>query len=38
MGRQADAMARGGCAIIGIIAGPVILFGGGSLLHAIFGA
>jgi len=38
MARQTEAMARGGCAIIGILAGPIILFGGGSLLHAIFGA
>lgn len=37
MGKQAQAASRGAFMIIGILGGPVLLFGGGSLLHAIFG-
>jgi len=37
MGRQAKAATRGAFMIIGILAGPVLFFGGGALLHVIFG-
>ena len=37
MGKQAEAMTRGAFIIIGILSGPALLFGGGALLHAIFG-
>lgn len=37
MGRQAEAATRGAFMIIGVLGGPVLFFGGGALLHAIFG-